>query len=284
MWDSRRAGGRDGELTSGPPPISLGSSCRCWKRYRSCNSSLPRVPRLPARPDRPRPRRWQARLPRDPRRKPEVRRRLRHSRHHQCVLSRWFKAGEWLTRACSRIADEDAVGKLVRTFARTYKRIDGLVNCAGAGDSLSPWRRRLTLAEERRHQPGHSPGAPHLQRRLPINPRHQRSRNLHVLPALLERCHSAHRSGRGVQRELDWRRAGELRGQRRRAPGWRMEHRVSILTFYEKLRFCSWNACKTKRLADHYFASQQHWQCSERNGNREQRGLRQSAHAIIQCT
>jgi len=27
--------------------------------------------------------------------------------------------------------DENAVGKLVRTFKKSYKRLDGLVNCAG---------------------------------------------------------------------------------------------------------------------------------------------------------
>lgn len=29
------------------------------------------------------------------------------------------------------VCDDDAVGKLVRTFGRTFKRLDGLVNCAG---------------------------------------------------------------------------------------------------------------------------------------------------------
>lgn len=33
--------------------------------------------------------------------------------------------------ADSFFADESAVGKLVRTFKKSYKRLDGLVNCAG---------------------------------------------------------------------------------------------------------------------------------------------------------
>lgn len=39
-------------------------------------------------------------------------------------------------------AGDEAVGKLVRTFLKTYKKLDGLVNCAGAcfaGGALLEW-------------------------------------------------------------------------------------------------------------------------------------------------
>lgn len=29
------------------------------------------------------------------------------------------------------VSDDESVGKLVRTFSKTYRRLDGLVNCAG---------------------------------------------------------------------------------------------------------------------------------------------------------
>lgn len=34
------------------------------------------------------------------------------------------------------VTDEEAIGKLVRTFLKTYKRLDGLVNCAGLSSPL----------------------------------------------------------------------------------------------------------------------------------------------------
>ena len=42
-----------------------------------------------------------------------------------------------LTYSLGRAADDTDVGKLVRTFHKTYKKIDGLVNCAGRSGTLS---------------------------------------------------------------------------------------------------------------------------------------------------
>lgn len=54
------------------------------------------------------------------------------------------------------LADDDGVGKLVRTFLRTYKKLDGLVNCAGTpggGSRLATELTRLFC----RHQPPLAP-------------------------------------------------------------------------------------------------------------------------------
>ena len=47
----------------------------------------------------------------------------------QEIKSRGFKID--MVFAALDITDEQAVGKLVRTFKKSYKRLDGLVNCAG---------------------------------------------------------------------------------------------------------------------------------------------------------
>ncbi|KAL8281230.1 hypothetical protein RQP46_006264 [Phenoliferia psychrophenolica] len=44
------------------------------------------------------------------------------------------------------VSDDIAVGKLVRTFAKTYKRIDGLVNCAGV-NPITPQAHLTSLAD-----------------------------------------------------------------------------------------------------------------------------------------